>query len=142
MARALLLTLLILYSAALVYWMFLGFGRSVHTEGPFRYNLKPLHTLQLYLDLENGVSLPSRLVNILGNIIVFAPYGLLLPLLRKSLHSVLRLVFVSALGILFLETLQMLLRAGSFDIDDVWLNVAGVLSGYSLLKIMHKRRKR
>ncbi|MNO46299.1 VanZ like family protein [compost metagenome] len=122
--------------------MFLGFGRSVHTEGPFRYNLQPLRTIKLYFDLDNGVSWPGRIINILGNVIVFAPFGFLLPLLKKGLRSVLRLLLVSALGILFLETMQMLLRAGSLDIDDVLLNLAGVLTGYILLWSVSSKGKR
>lgn len=140
--RAMLLILLIAYSSALVYWMFIGFGRSVRTEGPFRYNLEPLRTIKLYFDLDNGVSFLGRLINLLGNVIVFVPFGFLLPLLRRSLRSVLLLLFVSALGILFLETVQMLLRVGSFDIDDVLLNLAGVLTGYIVLWIVFLMGKR
>ncbi|WP_231869898.1 VanZ family protein [Paenibacillus riograndensis] len=142
LGRAMLLILLIAYSAALVYWMFIGFGRSVHTDGPFRYNLEPLRTIKLYFDLDNGVSFPRRLINLLGNVIVFVPFGVLLPLLRKSLRSVLALLFVSALGILLLETMQMLLRVGSFDIDDLLLNLAGVLCGYILLWSVFLKGKR
>lgn len=47
--------LLILYSAAVVYWMFIGFGRVVHPDGPLQYNLEPLRTIKLYFDLDNGV---------------------------------------------------------------------------------------
>ncbi|WP_074106561.1 VanZ family protein [Paenibacillus helianthi] len=140
-AKALLMILFIGYSAALVYWMFLGFGRTVHTEGPFRYNLELFRTIRLYFDLENGVSVTGRVINILGNVIVFAPFGFLLPLLKRNLHAVIRLLVVSAAGILLLETMQMLLRAGSFDIDDVLLNLVGVLSGYILLRIVYFRRK-
>lgn len=136
-AKALLMILFIVYSAALVYWMFLGFGRTVHTEGPFRYNLKLFRTIKLYFDLENGVSLTGRLINLLGNVIVFAPFGFLLPLLKRNLNAVIRLLMVSAAGILLLETLQMLLRAGSFDIDDLLLNLAGVLCGYIMLRIVY-----
>ncbi len=133
--------LLVAYCSALVYWMFLGFGRTVHSEGPFRYNVQPLRTIELYLNLDNGVSLSGRIINLLGNVIVFAPFGFLLPLLKRNLYAVFRLLLVSAAGILLLEIMQMLLRAGSFDIDDVILNLAGVLLGYLLLRIVYFRRK-
>lgn len=131
--KRLLAILLIGYTFALVYWMFLGFGRTVHTEGPLKYNLEPLRTVRLYFDLDNGVPIFSRLVNLLGNVAVFAPFGMLLPLLVRRLQSFIRLAFLAIPGILVLETLQMLLRVGSFDIDDLLLNLLGVWVGYGLL---------
>lgn len=128
--------LLLTYSAALIYWMFFGFGRTVHTEGPLRYNLEPLRTVRLYFDMSNGVSYSGRMVNLLGNIAVFVPFGILLPLLRTGLRSLLRLTLVSVLCILLLELMQMLLRVGSFDIDDLLLNLIGVWAGYALLRLV------
>ncbi|MHA6532433.1 VanZ family protein [Paenibacillus sp. BAC0078] len=132
--------LLIVYTATLVYWMFLGFGRTVHTEGPLQYNLVPLRTVRLYFDLGNGVSFSMRLINLLGNVAVFAPYGLLLPLLIRHLQSFIRLALLAIPGILVLETMQMLLRVGSFDIDDLLLNLLGVCIGYGLLLIIAHAR--
>lgn len=126
--------LLVLYSAAVVYWMFLGFGRTVRTDGPLLYNLEPLRTVKLYFNLHNGVTFSGRLVNLLGNVVVFIPFGVLLPLLIRKLRSVLMLTLWTALGILLLETLQMLLRVGSFDVDDLLLNLMGVWVGYILFR--------
>ncbi|WP_019911384.1 VanZ family protein [Paenibacillus sp. HW567] len=138
--KILLAVLLIAYTSALVYWMFLGFGRTVHTEGPFRYNLVPLRTVRLYFDLGNGVSFSKRLINLLGNVAVFAPFGLLLPLRVRRLQSFIRLALLAVPGILVLETLQMLLRVGSFDIDDLILNLLGVWTGYGVLLLIGRAR--
>jgi glycopeptide antibiotics resistance protein len=116
--------------------MFLGFGRTVHLEGPFRYNLEPLRTVRLYFDMSNRISYSGRLVNLLGNIAVFVPFGILLPLVKTGFHSLLRLTFISVPCILILELMQMLLRVGSFDIDDLLLNLAGVWAGYALLRLV------
>lgn len=40
-----------------------------------------------------------------------------------------------ALWILLLESMQMLLRVGSFDIDDLLLNLLGVWIGYIFLHL-------
>lgn len=130
--------MLITYSAALVYWMFLGFGRKVHLEGPFRYNLEPLRTVRLYFDMSNRISYSGRLVNLLGNIAVFVPFGILLPLVKTGFRSLLRLTLFSVICILVLELMQMLLRVGSFDIDDLLLNLAGVWAGYALLRLVRE----
>ncbi|NOU78248.1 VanZ family protein [Paenibacillus sp. LMG 31459] len=128
--------LLLIYSAVLIYWMFLGFGRTLQTEGPLRYNLEPLRTMRLYFDMSNGVSYSGRLVNLLGNVAVFVPFGILLPLVSTAYRSVLRLTLVSVLCIIVLELMQMLLRAGSLDIDDLLLNLLGVWAGYALLRLV------
>lgn len=128
--------LLTAYTAVLLYWMFLGFGRTMQLDGPLRYNLEPLRTVRLYFDMSNGVSNASRMVNLLGNVAVFAPVGLLLPLASPRYYSWLRLTVLSALGIMLLELLQMLLHVGSLDIDDLLLNLLGVWAGYALLRLV------
>ncbi|ULO05328.1 VanZ family protein [Paenibacillus sp. 19GGS1-52] len=125
---------LALYSAIVIYWMFIGFGREPHTGGPLQFNLIPLRTVLLYLDPGNGLSLAIRLVNLLGNVVVFIPFGWLLPRLAKGWTSWIQLTFSSASLILVLECLQMLLHVGSFDIDDLLLNLIGVRIGYSLFR--------
>ncbi len=91
--------------------------------------------MKLYFDLDNGVSLTGRLVNLAGNVIVFVPFGLLLPLVQERFRSPFILTLWTIFYILLLETLQMVLRVGSFDVDDLLLNLIGVWSGLLLLRI-------
>lgn len=127
---------LTLYSATVIYWMFLGFGREVHTGGPLQYNLVPLRTVSLYFNLDNGLSLINRLVNLLGNVVVFIPFGFLWPLVKTPSISWLRISLYAVPCILLLECLQMLLHVGSFDIDDLLLNMLGVWIGYGLFRVI------
>lgn len=115
--------------------MFLGFGRTIRTEGPLQYNLEPLRTVKLYINLDNGVSYTGRLVNLIGNVVVFIPFGVLFPLLLRKFRSLLLLTLWAVPSILLLETFQMLLRVGSFDVDDLLLNLMGVWVGYLLLRM-------
>lgn len=119
--------------------MFIGFGRTVHTDGELQYNLEPLRTVKLYFDLDNGVPFTGRMVNLLGNVAVFIPFGILLPLINTRLNSIIRLTGYTVLYILILETMQMLLRVGSFDIDDLLLNMLGVWIGYVMLCLKRVR---
>ncbi|MFF2907460.1 VanZ family protein [Paenibacillus sp. NPDC057934] len=128
-------SVLILYSALLLYWMFLGFGREVHLGGPWQYNLVPWKTVSLYLDMGNRLSIWNRAVNLLGNVAVFVPFGLLLPLIWNKLSSAARLALVMIPVILLLECLQMLLHVGSFDVDDLLLNMLGVWAGYAVIRL-------
>ena len=71
----------------------------------------------------------------LGNFLLFMPAGLLLPALFPKLRSPLRFALLM-LGLLIgVEVLQLLLRQGSCDIDDVILNLAGALLVFALCKL-------
>lgn len=119
------------YTLVLTYWMILGFGRTAHSE--FRYNFKPLHTIRLfsrteYFDLMNWA------INMIGNIVVFIPFGILLPLLLRGSFRISAAVFLT--GIVVLETLQLVTRRGSFDVDDIILNSIGFTAGFLLYRII------
>ncbi|MNN14055.1 VanZ like family protein [compost metagenome] len=118
------------YSLLLIYWMLFGFGREPHDT--YRYNLKPLFTIRQFLRAGDFMS-ARWLVNMIGNIGVFIPFGLLMPMvfggkLRKEISLFL-------LGIVILEILQLVLKRGSFDVDDMILNAAGFLLGFGIYKL-------
>ncbi len=75
------LMLLILYTGLLLYWMFLGFGRTLRPGPPYSYNIVPFDTIRQYLRAME--SFPFRVwgVNLLGNIGVFIPFGILVPII-------------------------------------------------------------
>ncbi|GJM72897.1 hypothetical protein HMSSN036_51130 [Paenibacillus macerans] len=122
--------LLIGYSLLLIYWMLFGFGRASHNT--YMYNLKPFSTIRLYLhsyDFMSGI----WLVNLVGNIGVFVPFGILLPLVFRGNQRRSWAVFI--IGVFVLESLQLLLKRGSFDVDDFILNTLGFGLGLGVYKI-------
>ena len=75
----------------------------------------------------------SLAVNILGNIVMFVPFGFLgwiFPKLRNFKPLVYR--FLSVL--LSVEALQYFTRLGVFDVDDLILNTLGVFIGFWIFK--------
>jgi len=121
--------------------MFIGFGREIHTGSPLQYNLIPLRTVSLYFDMNNGLSLISRFVNLLGNVVVFIPFGILIPLAKTRPISWIRISLYAVPCILLLESLQMLLHVGSFDIDDLLLNMLGIWTGYGMFRIGYRSNR-
>ena len=123
--------LLVLYLACLIYFMFFSesYGRTeVHTE--YRYNLVLFQEIRRFLRHRDFLVLPVVLVNIVGNVVVFIPYGLGLPLLFERLQSFFRVVILSFGTSLLAETMQLILRVGCFDVDDLLLNTVGGCIGY------------
>ncbi|MCM3720140.1 VanZ family protein [Fictibacillus phosphorivorans] len=72
--------------------------------------------------------------NIFGNIILFLPLGLLLPLIFRVFNSW-RLMFVIGFGTSFIiEVLQYEYAKRIFDIDDILLNGLGAMTGLFIFK--------
>ncbi|WP_308531435.1 VanZ family protein [uncultured Paenibacillus sp.] len=118
------------YTLLLAYWMLFGFGRVPHDT--YMYNVKPFFTIRQFL--RSGDLMSSRwLVNMIGNIGVFVPFGLMMPIVPGG--KLWRLLSLFLLGIAILEVLQLVLKRGSFDVDDLILNAAGFLLGVGIYKI-------
>lgn len=124
----------ICYLAILIYFLFFSEGYNRQDIGVgYRYNLKPLNEIKRYIYV--GFTDKRFLVNVLGNIVAFIPFGLALPLIS---HHKQKFVSVLLLGIEFIimvETVQLMSKVGVFDVDDIILNTAGVILGYWIFMI-------
>ncbi len=125
--------LLGVYTAFLLYMMLVGFGRTAPGAGTleYRWNLVPFDTIHRYVYHSNAFATGTWAINLFGNIGVFIPYGLLLPALSKRCRSLLGMLFAFLPGLFVAELLQLVLRVGSFDVDDFILNAAGACCGYA-----------
>ena len=123
------------YTLLLSYWMLVGFGRKV-THQRYMYNLKPFDTIRHYLQFDQ-ISSMAAIINLVGNIAVFVPFGLLLPVIFQRGFLRVFLTFLS--GLFVLEMTQLLSRRGSLDIDDFILNTIGFIIGYWLQRILRYR---
>lgn len=98
-------------------------------------NLVPFQSIQSYINVDDGVHYRLLDVNIWGNILLFVPMGIYVPLIKKSfsfLKTLLSLVLIS----LLIEGIQYLFILGSADIDDVLLNVMGGLLGWVFYRLL------
>ncbi|EPY2277852.1 VanZ family protein [Clostridium sporogenes] len=75
--------------------------------------------------------------NILGNILMFGPLGLLLPLLWKCFRKFFKTVLFGFLVSFAIEFSQLFLARGT-DIDDLILNTIGTMLGYLAFVILCK----
>jgi glycopeptide antibiotics resistance protein len=66
--------------------------------------------------------------NVVGNIVIFIPLGIYLPLFKKDKRVLVNLLFIFIVS-LFVEIIQGLLGIGASDIDDIILNCLGGLIG-------------
>src|SRR4051812_33127657 len=102
----------------------------VHDNGQAGGNLHPGRSLRFYMDRPTK----EAFLQIGGNLALLAPLGVLLPIVWKSLRGPIRLALVTGAFSLAIETVQGAVVMGrAFDIDDVILNVTGVMIAYILL---------
>lgn len=72
------------------------------------------------------------LINISGNIIMFVPFGMFLPAMWTKLQRAWKAIPVGLLIIVLIEICQLLTLRGRCDVDDILLNVPGIILGYGL----------
>ncbi len=80
-------------------------------------------------------SLIFKLKNLLGNIILFLPFGFLLPVLLKFQKKFVHIITVSLMGGILsvaIELVQVYFAYRIFDIDDIILNTVGTSTGFVL----------
>ncbi|MBR1757638.1 MAG: VanZ family protein [Lachnospiraceae bacterium] len=134
--------LFMVYLAILLYLLFLSdrYGRTTgFTE--YHYNLKPFGEIRRYILHRESFNTELFLVNIVGNVVAFMPFGFLLPLTSKNLQGFFDVVAIGFLFSLLVETMQLLLMVGTFDVDDLILNVSGVMLGYACYALIYRRTK-
>ena len=73
------------------------------------------------------------LINIIGNIAMFIPVGIVWPICFRKLDSIKKTVLAGMVFILFLELTQLLCPERHTDIDDLILNTSGVLIGACII---------
>ena len=99
-------------------------------------NLIPFTTVRLYLRaLGNENVRQEALVNLIGNVLLFLPYGWLLPRIFPSCRKAGVLLTVTVITTLCVEVTQLLTLRGIFDVDDILLNGLGVFGGYVLWRL-------
>lgn len=102
------------------------------TALPFRVNLVP------FVHITEYDSLHDTLLNILGNIGMFIPSGIVLPIIYKKLNNFAKVTAVGALISLTLEILQLPFSVRASDIDDLILNTLGCAIGYLIYAAIKK----
>lgn len=127
----LLIFVFIIYLAALVYFVFFAeeYGRT-EISNELKYNLMPFQEIKRYIEYRAMIGMPAVILNLLGNVVAFIPFGFLLPMISSAERRSYMIFFLSLELSLIIEVIQLFTRVGSFDVDDLILNTLGGLIGY------------
>lgn len=102
---------------------------------PLRINLVPLVHLFSYGNARNMIW------NVAGNVAMFIPTGIVLPVVYSRLNSFRKTVAAAALISFCIEILQLPFASRASDVDDLILNTLGAAAGYGIYAAF-KRLKR
>lgn len=146
-----LVLILVIYSILLISLLFIdgNYGRygiiesrntqlfsKLHFE--LYSNFIPFKTISSFIKrfMQGTINANIVITNILGNIIAFSPYGILIPLISKEKFNNLKnFSILMVVIILCVECIQFITFNGSFDIDDLILNLFGAIIMFLFIKI-------
>ena len=134
----------VLYCSILIYAEFL-YGilhYNILSRGnpAYMYNIIPGRTIGEYITkIQYGqINTDTVLILLLKNIILFIPLRLSIGGYFKNDEKVSIIVLIVTF---FGELIQMILKIGVFDIDDIILNITGYIMGLILYRLIKKRRQ-
>lgn len=140
--------LFLLYCAVMLWLLF---GRSSGWIDGLSYremlrmniNLTPLYTIRNYLRVvihrTNEALILHCVINLAGNIFLFIPAGYLLPRIFSKQRNFFLFLFTCTLAIFLVEVVQLFSLLGSFDVDDLILNLFGMVLGFIIYHIRHPK---
>ena len=141
--------LFVVYAAVLLWLLFdRSFdwveGLSYKEQLQRNLSLTPFYTIKNYWSVvcrqEYNSLFFHCVINLVGNVVLFIPIGYFLPRLWVKMRNFFRFFFTCTLSICLVELLQLFTLLGSLDIDDLILNLGGMIFGYLFFMIFKKQR--
>ena len=100
-------------------------------------NIVPFRTIMAQIKHANSI---WALKNLIANIVLFMPWGFLLPLMHERLKKIIPFTCLSLGFILLIEMAQFVFLIGHFDVDDIILNLVGAFWGYIIVCMLSSKK--
>ena len=113
--------------------------KDVILEGLDTANFMPFKTIKMYIRYYGRL---NSFENLFGNILIFIPFGYLLPWAFKRYRNFFRAFLITFLFVACIEIVQLFSAFGAFDVDDFILNCFGGCIGFGLYQLLSLLRKR
>lgn len=128
----------IVYLIALVYFLFFSEQMGRVPSDEYKYSLIPLREIRRYLVYWREIGIRNVMLNLLGNVVCFVPFGFVLPIISRNQRKGSRILLLSFLCSLLVELIQLVSKVGSCDVDDLILNTLGGMLGYFVFFASHR----
>lgn len=107
-------------------------------------NLIPFYSIKEYISGSTAILKAFAFSNVVGNIVIFIPLGIYLPLFKNDKRVIINLLLIVIVS-LFVEIIQGIFGIGASDIDDIILNCLGGwigILGYKFLLFILRDEKK
>lgn len=112
--------------------------KDVILEGLDTANFTLFKTIRMYIDYSYKL---NSFENLVGNVVVFIPFGFLLPYVMKSGRNFFVMLLNALVFVAGIEIFQLFSAFGAFDVDDILLNCLGAATGYFVYLAVEKIRQ-
>ncbi len=112
--------------------------KGVILEGLDTANFTLFKTIRMYIDYSYML---NSFENLVGNVVVFLPFGFLLPYVLKRGRNFFVMLLNAFLFVLGIEVFQLFSAFGAFDVDDILLNCLGAVMGYMIYLVYETTKK-
>jgi glycopeptide antibiotics resistance protein len=127
----------ILILFALSFWKFSAFTTKFQADySGVSHNIIPFKSVLTYLLNFQHYNFDTWFLNTVGNILLFLPLGILLPLTFNYVKRLPQIIFVSIIISLTIEVTQYITNLGVFDIDKTILNTLGCMLGFYAFNLL------
>lgn len=135
--------LFIIYILLLIYFLFLSeeYGRKDFAQRDYQYNLVLFQEIRRFWVYRERVGYLAAFLNLAGNVIGFLPFGFILPVIGKRMKNGFLVTVCGFCLSLFVESMQLIFKMGSFDVDDLLLNTLGTVLGYLAFSVCNRIRR-
>jgi len=110
--------------------------------GDVAHNLIPFGSITAYFINFNQYNFNTWFYNTFGNVLVFIPLGIFLPLVFDAIKRITQVIIFIFMCSLLIELLQYVTLLGVFDVDDIILNLIGGISGFLITIPIKKMKKK
>lgn len=131
------------YIIFLIYFLFFAESTGRTFEGrTYHYNLVLFKEIGRFWHHRETLGVLAVMLNLVGNVVAFLPLGFFLPIMYRKCRSLFYTVFFCFEFSLIVETIQLVSKVGSFDVDDLLLNTIGGAIGYLCFTILNYMRRK
>lgn len=126
-----------IYLLVLVWFLFNGFQSRMEYGTWMQYvgvhtNFVPFSTISFYISSFTSGMMNNDIIlrNLIGNLLPFFPMGILLPVMFDRMKRFPWFFLTQFCVIVAFEAIQLFTTTGSFDVDDILLNLIGAVIGW------------
>lgn len=131
----------VLYIVFVFYFLLVSevYGRTGEVQG-YHYNLVLFREIRRFWNYREQLGMFATASNLLGNILIFLPFGFFMPMASMRRSFCVTTIYSLLLSVI-VETSQLLMQVGSFDVDDLLLNTVGGMLGFIAFAVCNVIRR-